>query len=177
MKNYNTPRIDELDAVIRQSDIVDAKVIEGEVTLRRFLASMLSYHPWWIVLLVRVREVLVFLLGLAKHEKPSRLPQYSPTDVPFTPGEQASFFILRHAREKKFWLAETPEDKHLTAHLAIVQEPVNVLVNRFHVITIVKYKHWTGRLYYNLIFPFHHMVVHCMMRKGIKPPKADGRHP
>ncbi|MCP4630164.1 MAG: DUF2867 domain-containing protein [bacterium] len=31
--------------------------------------------------------------------------------------------------------------------------------NRFYVITVVHYKHWTGPVYFNLIRPFHHLVV------------------
>jgi hypothetical protein len=39
---------------------------------------------------------------------------------------------------------------------------------RFRVVTIVHYRHWTGRLYFNLIRPFHHWVVTGMARSGTR---------
>jgi hypothetical protein len=36
------------------------------------------------------------------------------------------------------------------------------------VVTIVHYKHWTGRLYFNVIRPVHHFVVSGMARAGAR---------
>ena len=156
-----------LDSYYKQADYIDVKVFEGETTLRRFIASMLSYYPWWLVLLFRIRKVLVIVLGLVKHEEPEELPNLQPEDVSFTPGENVSFFTVRHAREDVFWVSETPDDKHLRAYLSVIREPVSDSLNRFHVVTTVFYKHWTGPLYFNLIRPFHHLVVSRMARHGL----------
>jgi hypothetical protein len=32
---------------------------------------------------------------------------------------------------------------------------------------VVHYKHWTGPVYFNLIRPFHHLVVSRMARAGL----------
>jgi hypothetical protein len=37
----------------------------------------------------------------------------------------------------------------------------------YYPITIVFYKHWTGPVYFNLIRPFHHLVVARMARHGL----------
>ncbi|MCP5103876.1 MAG: DUF2867 domain-containing protein, partial [bacterium] len=37
-----------------------------------------------------------------------------------------------------------------------------------HVVTIVHYKHWTGPVYFNLIRPFHHLVIRRMMKAALK---------
>ena len=162
------PNHSELKTYLQNADYTDIKTIEGEVDLRHFITAMLSYYPWWIVFLYHVREFLVRLLGLVKHEKPAILPSIRPEDLAFDPGENASFFVVRAAKEDMYWVAETPEDKHLRAYFGVITEKLNPRFTRFHVFTSVKYIHWTGPVYFNLIRPFHHLVVACMMRNGIR---------
>ena len=158
----------ELDSYLKNADYTDFKTIEGEVSLRHFVSAMLSYYPWWIVFLYRIREFLVNILGLVKHEKPDVLPSIKPEDLAFDSGEMASFFIVKAAIENRYWVSETPEDKHLKAFFGVVAEPLSNRLTRFHVFTSVKYLHWTGPVYFNLIRPFHHLVVSRMMRSGVK---------
>ena len=160
-------KFSELEKYFEKADFTDVKVFEGEPTLRKFIASMLSYYPWWIVRLYRIRKLLVSLLGLVKHEAPEQLPNLQPEDVSFTPGENVTFFIVRCAKEDTFWVSETPADKHLRAYFGVIQEPVGNSTNRFYVVTSVFYKHWTGPVYFNLIRPFHHLVVSRMARYGL----------
>ena len=166
-KNY-FKKIDALDRYYKRADHLDVKSIEGDIDLRGFIAGMLSYYPWWLVALYKVREVLVYMLGLVKHEKPEILPVILPESLSFTPGENASFFIVRTARENAYWVSETPADKHLSAYFGVITEKSNDHCNRFYVFTSVKYLHWTGPVYFNTIRPFHHLVVRQMMRAGVK---------
>ena len=161
-------RIKELKSIAADAAHTDSKVIEGKVTLREFIAGMLSYYPWWMVSLYRIREIFVGILGLFRHEKPETLPSIKPEDLSFKPGENASFFIVRDAKEDMYWVSETPEDKHLTALFGVIAEKLSQNRTRYHVFTSVKYLHWTGPVYFNLIRPFHHMVVWSMMKAGIK---------
>lgn len=158
----------ELAIYFRNADHVDIKTIEGEVSLRYFISAMLSYYPWWILFLYRIREFLVNILGLVKHERPEVLPSIKPEDLSFNPGEKASFFIVKTAKENIYWISETPEDKHLKAFFGVVAEAISDQLTRFHVFTSVKYIHWTGPIYFNIIRPFHHLVVSSMMRNGVK---------
>ena len=157
----------ELEKYFEKADFTDVKVFAGDTTLRKFIASMLSYYPWWIVQLYRTRRLLAAILGLVKHNEPEELPNLQPEDVSFTPGEKATFFIVRCAKEDKFWISETPDDKHLRAYFGVVTEPVSNSINRFYVITTVFYKHWTGPVYFNIIRPFHHLVVSRMAHYGL----------
>ena len=129
---------------------------------------MLSYYPWWVIQLYRIRKMLVRMLGLVKHEEPKELPNLQPEEVSFTPGKTVTFFIVRCAQEDLYWIAETPEDKHLKAYFGVVIEPKDDNINRFYVVTTVYYKHWTGPVYFNLIRPFHHFVVSHMARAGLR---------
>ena len=161
-------KLSALDKYFEKADFTDVKVFEGETTLREFIASMLSYYPWWIIQLYRIRTLLVSILGLVKHEAPEELPNLQPEDVSFIPGENVTFFIVRCAKEDIFWVSETPDDKHLQAYFGVVKEPLSNSINRFYVITTVFYKHWTGPVYFNLIRPFHHLVVSQMGQYGVK---------
>jgi hypothetical protein len=157
----------ELATYCDRADVTDVKQFEGETTLRRFIAGMLSYYPWWLVFLYRIREILVSILGLVKHEAPESLPVLKDGDVSFTPGDPVSFFTVRVGEEGRYWVAETPDDKHLKAYFGVVREPLEDAVSRFTVITTVYYKHWTGPVYFNLIRPFHHLVVARMARHAL----------
>jgi hypothetical protein len=156
----------ELAKFFRDADYIDVKHIEAETTLRAFIAGMLSYYPWWLVALYRFRELLVRLLGLVKHDKPESLPSFSAKDISFMPEDNVSFFIVRKAEEDAFWLSETPPDKHLTAYFCVTADKQSSGLTRFEVVTAIRYLHWTGPLYFNLIRPFHHLVVSQMMRAG-----------
>jgi len=160
-------KFSELNKYFSNADFTDVKVFEGEVSLREFIASMLSYYPWWIVQLYRIRRLLVGILGLVKHEEPEELPDLHPDDVSFIPGQAVTFFIVRCARENLYWISETPDDKHLRAYFGVITKSVNNLVNRFYVVTTVFYKHWTGPVYFNLIRPFHHLVVSRMAKHAL----------
>jgi len=160
--------IPEIAQLFKGSNYLDVKTIEGQTSLRHFIASMLSYYPWWVLFLYRIRAILVKLLGLYRHPAPEQLPQLTPEDVSFVVGETVTFFTVRMAKEKHYWVGETPEDKHLSAYFCVALEPLGDHRRRFHVATIVHYKHWTGPVYFNLIRPFHHLVVGSIMRAGVQ---------
>jgi len=161
-------QIPQIAQLLKGSSHIDVKTIEGRTSLRQFIASMLSYYPGWIVLLYRIRVILVKLLGLVEHPAPETPPQLGPEDVSFVVGEAVTFFTVRLAEEEHFWVGETPEDKHLSAYFGVAVEPMEDHRKRFHVASIVHYKHWTGPVYFNLICPFHHLVVGRMMRAGVQ---------
>ena len=159
--------IPDIAKLLKGSNYIDVKTVEGQTSLRHFIAAMLSYYPWWILFLYRIRAILVKLLGLYRHPAPEVLPELKPEDVSFVAGEAATFFTVRMAKEKFYWIGETPEDKHLRAYFCVAVEPMKGKRKRFHVATIVYYKHWTGPVYFNLIRPFHHLVVGRMIQAGI----------
>ncbi|MCY1016680.1 DUF2867 domain-containing protein [Pyxidicoccus sp. MSG2] len=148
------------------ADHVDVKTVESEATLREFLAGLMSYQPAWVTALYGVRAVFVRLLGMRQHGLPR--PQHlRPEDIPMTPGSAAAFFTVRHAEEEHVWVVAVA-DKHLEATLAVVvePEPTGGPRRRFHVVTLVHYRNWAGPVYFNVIRPFHHLVVGGMARKA-----------
>ena len=108
------------------------------------------------------------MLGLTHHPAPEKLLNLNPSDVSFTPGAKVTFFEVRRAKEDNYWISETPQDRHLKAYFGVAAKPTSDRRNRFYVITTVYYKHWTGPVYFNLIRPFHHLVVSQMARAGLR---------
>jgi hypothetical protein len=157
-----------LDVYLRDRDHVDVKTIEGSLGLRPFIAAMLSYYPRWIILLYRIREVFVGILGLARHDKPDRLPKIEAQALPFQKGERAIPFIVQDACEDAYWVPQTPPYRHLTAFFGVVAEELGGGRNRFYVFTVVKYLHWTGPVYFNIIRSFNHLVVSSKIRAGVR---------
>ncbi|MFP2931161.1 DUF6463 family protein [Pyxidicoccus sp. 3LG] len=155
------------------ADHVDVKTVESEASLRAFLAGLLSYQPAWVSALFRVRAVFVRLLGMRQHGMPGPM-RSRPEDIPMVRGSAASFFTVRHAEEEHVWVASAA-DTHLEALLAVVVEPGEGPRRRFHVVTVVHYRKWTGPVYFNVIRPFHHLVVGCMARAAAST--APAAHP
>lgn len=155
-----------LEFFLAGADHTDVKRVEGGVPLDRFILGMLSYFPWWLRLLYRVRVGVAKLLGLEEQPTEAGLTDLIPRQVSFRPGSEVLFFTVRRAKEDCYWIAETPEDKHLRAYLAVFVEDTGNASRSFLVFTIVHYKHWTGPVYFNLIRPFHHLVVYRMARAG-----------
>ncbi|MCP3139144.1 DUF6463 family protein [Pyxidicoccus xibeiensis] len=155
------------------ADHVDVKTVESEASLRAFLAGLLSYQPAWVTALYGVRAVFVRLLGMRQHGMPGPL-RSRPEDIPMAQGSAASFFTVRHAEEEHVWVASAA-DTHLEALLAVVVEPGEGSRRRFHVVTVVHYRKWTGPVYFNVIRPFHHLVVGAMARAAAST--APAAHP
>ncbi|MAT97838.1 MAG: hypothetical protein CL608_11895 [Anaerolineaceae bacterium] len=158
--------VPHLPHLIESADHVDMKSISGEVSLRQFIAGMISYSPGWVKFLYGVRWFFVRLLGMKQEGMPQELTMQAE-DVSFVTGEPAAFFSVKMAKEDKYWFAGITES-HLTAHLGVIVEPGQP--NRFHVLTIVHYNRWTGPVYFNVIRPFHHIVVRQMMKAGVQQP-------
>ncbi|MFU2207986.1 DUF2867 domain-containing protein [Solidesulfovibrio sp. C21] len=149
----------------RKPDHVDIHRVRGAVGLRPFVAGLMGRRPGWLRLLYRVRAVLARLLGLQQAKQPPT--DVRAEDVPMTPGDRLSVFTVVAADADSHWVAEGA-DKHLRAVLAVLVTPEQDGRNRFDVVTVVEYLHWTGPVYFNLIRPFHHLVVWRLARTAAK---------
>jgi hypothetical protein len=154
-------RLPEISELLADADHVDVKTERSRVTLREFVAGMMAYEPVWIRALFRLRKYLVPLVGLRQDGMPTA-PRWTPAKVPMRPGEKASFFTVRKAVEGAVWAVEA-EERHLRARLCVVVDG-----DRYRVVTIVHYKRWTGRFYFNFIRPLHHVVLSGMARAGAR---------
>lgn len=160
-------RLPELAPFLEHADHIDVKTVSGSVDLRTFLADMLSYQPGWMTALYSVRAVFVRCLRMRQSGLPHRL-HLAPKDIPMQEGQPIAIFKVRMSREEQYWIAEA-KDKHLNALLGVVVEPLpGQQQQRFHVLTVVYYRNWAGPVYFNVIRPFHHLVVGSMAQAGVR---------
>ncbi len=160
-KEFTT--IPEFASLLEGADHIDIKTVDGDVSLREFIAGMFNYYPGWVKNLYRIRGGFVRLLGMKQEGIPQKA-NMKPEDVKMEAGESATFFTVKCAEEDHYWVAGITES-HLTAHLGVVVEPL-AQGNRFYVLTIVHYQNWAGPVYFNVIRPFHHIVVGKMAKAG-----------
>ena len=165
----------ELRAGADHCDIksVDVDRTPDAACLREFIAGFLTYHPAWMKGLYFVRAGFVRLLGMRQEGVPDA-PRLRADSVPFAPGAPAAFFQVVRAEEGRHWFAAASES-HLTAHVGVLLEPRGA-TSRLHVVTLVHYKRWTGPVYFNVIRPFHHVVVGSMLRAGASQAQRSMTH-
>lgn len=158
-------KVPQLETIASTCDHIDSKSYQGEGLMSDFLSGFLSYQPAWLKGLYHVRGVFVRLLGM----KQEKTPDMGEKDqvIPMQAGEKAAIFTVNDAKHEDYWLVSATE-KHLTAYLCVTATDIETSPRTFNVITLVKYHHWTGIIYFTVIKPFHHIVVDQMAKAGVK---------
>ncbi|SDL12282.1 Protein of unknown function [Maridesulfovibrio ferrireducens] len=153
-----------LRELVDGADYVDSKAFMGACSMNDFLVRMITYQPAWLRMLYRVRGVVAKLMGL-KHDVVAYDNKKEKLD--FAAGGKVDFFTSVDFKPDQYWVGEA-SDKHLNGYIGVVAEPLESGEVRFHSFTVVNFRHWTGPIYFNLIRPFHHIVVHCMGKYAAK---------
>lgn len=162
MNREDVERLPGMSGLLDGVDHVDVHSMSGPGSVRALAASITSYRPAWMALLWRVRVWLLRALGHAGHGVPERVLLNEKT-LPLSPGDKVGSFEVVRSDGETHWVIEGREN-HLDGVVAIVAEPLPEEGNLFHVVTLVHYHDRAGVVYFNLIRPFHHAVVHFAMR-------------
>jgi len=141
--------VPNLQEVLKNRDHFDIKSIASNKTLIQFNEQLLTYHPAWVKLLYRLREILLSFLN-----------------IPYAKNFEPVYKVV-DCIDDFFWLGVI-SDSHLTAHLGVLKKKNSGDSANFYVFSIVHYHGFAGKFYFNLIRPFHHLVVHWMMTAAIK---------
>lgn len=163
-------QIPVLAEYLNDADHVDVKTMSGTISMREFVAGVLSYQPGWMRALWGMRVWLLKLLGQGEHAVPVR-EHMSADTVPVKAGQKASFFTVGDSDGETYWIA-VGEESHLGAALAVAVERADgETLKRFHLMTVVKYRSWAGPIYFNVIRLFHYLVVYAAMRSALQHKK------
>jgi hypothetical protein len=141
--------VPNLYEVLKNRDHFDIKSIASNKTLIQFNEQLLSYHPEWVKFLYQLREMLLNFLK-----------------IPYTKNFEPVYTTV-DGFDDFFWLGVI-SDSHLTAHLGVLKKKNSGATATFYVFSIVHYHTRAGKFYFNLIRPFHHLVVHWMMAAAVK---------
>ena|SRR5436190_8993 len=152
--------------LVESADHVDVKHITSTASLREVLAGAFNWRPLWLKGLFAARAVLAKAIRLDE-SIPPETPTLVPAELDLTPGGKVGFFTVVAAEEDRFVVLEA-SDNHLAGYLIVQATPCGATENRYEVATVVQYRRLAGRFYFNLIRPFHHIVVWRMITAGSK---------
>lgn len=156
--------VESLSQLMSGADHVDSKCFIGKCSFQEFLDRLLRYEPAWVCWLYKVRSVIAKLMGL-EHDEIGHAKAMAK-EFDFTPGGKVDFFTTVDFKDGEYWVGEA-KDKHLSGYIGVVAVPMTAGKTQFHTFTIVHYRNWTGPLYFNLIRPFHHIVVYFMGKHAV----------
>jgi hypothetical protein len=150
-----------MDGLLDGADHVDVHAMDGTGSVLGVAAGILSYRPGWMAFLWRVRVWLLRVLGQGERAVPDR-QRWTAETLPRVAGEKVGFFSVVRSDGETHWIVEGRES-HLEAAMAVCATALPDRRKRFHVVTVVRYHNVAGRVYFNVIRPFHHLVVHAAM--------------
>ena len=153
--------IHAIQKLFKDADYIGTKAVEAECDLETFLSTIFTYRPGLIRMLYSIRAPLVRLLGFRQDPLPA-MEDWIPEEFPMLSCGNIWFFTVARVRADRYWIAGCPRDRHLDADMAVVAEPMGGRRHRFHIITVVRYKHWTGPIYFNMIRLFNLLLVNRM---------------
>ena len=165
-------QIPEIDSLLADANHVDVQTVTGQIGLRDFISGVFTYQPGWLTFLYHVRNVFARLLRIPPAAGSAARP--SGAAVPLTPGQTFAFLTVLAAEDDHYWIGQF-EDKHLTGHVAVVAEPSGEQNRRLHMMTIVHYNNWAGPIYFNVIKPFHHLIVRVAANAAVKNQPARSK--
>ncbi len=156
--------IPSLRELVKDAEYFESKSFIGECSMNDFLTRMLSYKPLWLRMLYRIRNVVAKIMGVDEGVDHTNT-QIENFD--FAAGGKVDFFTTVDFKRNHYWIGKA-SDKHLICHLGVVAEPLDSNEIKFHTFIVVNFHYWTGPIYFKLICPFHHIVMYCMGRYGVK---------
>lgn len=168
VKTERFERIQSLATYLERADHVDVKSIEGRQALPAFIAALFTYRPAWMEVLWRLRTWLVRFIGI-RSETVADDQKLTGDNLPIEQGQQALFLTVCESDGVTYWVADCCES-HLDFAVGVVAEPIpgSQGSSRFHVLTAVHYNSAAGKLYFNIIRPFHHLVVAAGMKNAVR---------
>lgn len=121
--------------------------------------------PNWIGWLFQLRNRLVTVFGLKTGNREEDW-QVLLDNFTCEPGQNMGLFKVYERHAQEVILGE--DDKHLNFRVSLFQtQPAALQPQKLSIATTVKFNHWSGRLYFFLIKPFHKAIVKRMLRSTV----------
>ncbi|MFD3781761.1 DUF2867 domain-containing protein [Streptomyces sp. NPDC058612] len=148
----------DLQRYVQAADHIDQVHARAAMSLRECVSVVMSWRPWWLKALLLARRALAQMLRI-NHPVDTATDDLLPDRLSFINGDKIAFFTVTAADEEEF-VVLTAADTHLTVHLVVNRERTGPgPENTFRFLTVVHYHRWTGPLYFNLIRPFHRLIM------------------
>lgn len=135
-----------------------------KVTPLSAVKAFLSSAPKWVHTLMRIRDKIVYFLGLkisGDMDQEQILHQFKGKK-----GESVGIFKVFENNPNEIILGE--DDVHLDFRVSIMILSKQQTVKELHLTTTVKFNNTLGRLYFVPVKIFHGIIVKIMLRNMVK---------
>lgn len=145
------------------TDSYAAPIERSELAIEDVARAFFSSSPAWVdrLLLLRDRMMGVFGLKVANTRMADRRRLID--EFMCNVGDEMALFKVFAKNENEVILGE--DDKHLDFRVSLFLDRVKAALL---VSTIVQFNHWSGRLYFFPVKPFHKIIVPAMLRAMVK---------
>jgi len=155
------PKNDKLAAKISKHYFRDAlatKRINKELSASQLQFAIFAYMPPWVAWLMKIRNYCVALFGFSvgTEEEGGMAPKIEEMEV----GDRAGFLVVSEKTDDE--IVSSAEDKHMAFYLSVAIQGDDVVVS-----TLVNQKTIIGRIYVNLILPFHYVIARSVINNAI----------
>ena len=128
-----------------------------EISIETIYLHIFNHTPKWIDNLLNFRNKIVSIFGLKTGLEGQKLSCEKDIIV----NNKIRLFIIYAVTNSEIIAGDV--DKHLNFIVSVLKQENQVTVSTF-----VKYNNLFGRIYMNLIIPFHKLIVKSMLKNAVK---------
>lgn len=137
-------------------DALVTKATHNHLSPSQIQYAIFAYLPQWVNALMRMRNRIVSVLGFEVGKSNLR-----PKEGELSIGDKAGFLTISEKYEGE--IISYAEDKHMDFYLSVAIKGSDIIVS-----TLVNQKTLIGRMYVNLILPFHYIIARTVINNAIK---------
>lgn len=137
-------------------DALVAKCTSNNLSPSQIQHAIFAFLPQWVNVLLQIRNHVVSVFGFKVGKDSLR-----PTSNELSIGDKAGFLTVSEKHEGE--IISIAEDKHMDFYLSVAIKDSHIIVS-----TLVNQKTLIGRIYVNLILPFHYIIARTVINNAIK---------
>lgn len=167
LKIQAKPTVSRLLGKINYKDAFFTELEGNDIELAKVAACFFAYMPAPVRFLMKLRDVLVKIIGLKSAEANTSADFLK--NAKLVQGEKFGLWKVAELvkRGKTNYVIFYAKDKHLDFCVAIQME-CNDNLTKIVVSTFVHFNRLLGKVYFAVIKPFHRMIVPSVMKNSFK---------
>ena len=133
-----------------------------EISADDIMIAFWTNSPKWIDQLFALRDLIVKPLGIQTSN--GRNKELFANAI----RNCGSYRFIETVAKSDTETVISADDKHLKMYFSTKTDKVNNQKQKLTVSTIVHFHNWFGKVYFFVIYPFHHFIVPSMVRYSMK---------
>ncbi len=137
-------------STVHYSDAFRVVLKDDALSAEELYIRIFSHSPKWLKILMKIRNKVVSTLGLKVGSEEGEIKKLKV-------GERAGMFVIYDISEDEVIAGE--DNIHLDFRVSVLKQEEAVIVS-----TLVHYNNIFGKVYMNVIKPFHRLAVKAVMK-------------